>query len=533
MRTLRDGAVAALAVAGTLALGVTPTVTTATVVQTGTAIIVPGTGDQHPQDIAGLLDNVRDYYVGAFTPSCPAGPGSPCELVPVDYIAQFWPIPLPGWGGLSGAKWNVSVASGVVGLSLQLGMHTPTDDDPVVIFGYSQGATVASLIKRNLHELLQLSPDTFPFDPADLTFVVIGNPNRPNGGLFERLAWLGTVPILDATFGQPTPTDTPFLTHDIALQYDAVADSPRYLFNPLALLNALAGFVYIHGTYLDPNGDTPTPPYGYTPEQIEAAMAAAAAECSAATYCQHRPGTDTYYITLPATRLPIMQPLLDLGALTGTLALIEPLVDLVSPALQVLIETAYDRSDYSRPTPIGLIPFINPFTLLVDLVDAIGRGVHNALEPGLAPLAPPIPVPDNDTDGDLVPDGAAPDADPGPNRVLAHAGAPAAEPAGATGDSAGGPNGDPGATGEFTRTDEPDPDNPDPDEPDTGKPAAVQPGTDRAAAGPRHRWRGPAWSGAARQATEDGDGADHGDGHRPGRHPVGRHAGTGPDRSAA
>ena len=43
---------------------------------------------------------------------------------------------------------------------------------------------------------------------TELSFVLIGNPNLPNGGLFERLALLGHVPILDATFGEPTPTNT-------------------------------------------------------------------------------------------------------------------------------------------------------------------------------------------------------------------------------------------------------------------------------------------------------------------------------------
>ncbi len=37
--------------------------------------------------------------------------------------------------------------------------------------------------------------------PAGTSFVLIGNPQRPNGGFFERWAILGTVPILDATFG--------------------------------------------------------------------------------------------------------------------------------------------------------------------------------------------------------------------------------------------------------------------------------------------------------------------------------------------
>ena len=66
----------------------------------------------------------------------------------IHYNAQFWPIPLPGWGDLSGAKWNVSVQSGVDAVNAPdaYPAAVATGND-IVIFGYSQGATVASLIK--------------------------------------------------------------------------------------------------------------------------------------------------------------------------------------------------------------------------------------------------------------------------------------------------------------------------------------------------------------------------------------------------
>ena len=94
--------------------------------------------------------------------------------------------------------------------------------------------------------------------------------------------------------------------------------------------NALAGFEYVHGTYLAPKGgdEAGATPYGYTPEQVQAAVANAQANCSEATHCQVH--GDTRYITLPAKYLPIMQPLIDLGAATGTSAVVIPLVDLVA-----------------------------------------------------------------------------------------------------------------------------------------------------------------------------------------------------------
>lgn len=372
--------VGAVAVSGSVAIGLSPAGTAAVgLVVAVTPLIVPGTGTPNPQDSNNYMANAVSYYV---QPSGGCGAEACAAPVAVPYIAQFWPIPLAGWGGLEGAKWNVSVASGVTRLTSELvGTNNPGATHPVVVFGYSQGATVASIVKGNLADLTDEQKQ-------NLSFVLIGNPNRPDGGLFERLAILGTVPILDATFGQPTPTDTGIETYDIAMQYDGVADAPSWVLNPLALANALAGFQYVHGTYLDPRGDDPATatPYGYTPEQVRAAIENAQESCTAANHCQKVEGSDTYYITLPAKTLPIMQPLLDLGAATGTSALVVPLVDLVSPMTQTLIETGYTRTDYSTPTPFQLLPRFNPAKLVTDLVNDIPEGVRAALNPGLDPL---------------------------------------------------------------------------------------------------------------------------------------------------
>lgn len=372
--------VGAVAVSGSVVIGLTPAGTAALgLVVAVTPLVVPGTGTPNPQDSDNYMANAVAYYV---QPSGSCGATDCAAPVAVPYIAQFWPIPLPGWGGLEGAKWNVSVASGVTRLTSELvGENNPSAAHPVAVFGYSQGATVASIVKGNLADLTDEQKE-------NLSFVLIGNPNRPDGGLFERLAILGTVPVLDATFGQPTPTDTGIETYDIALQYDGVADAPSWVLNPLALANALAGFQYVHGTYLDPRGDDPATatPYGYTPEQVQAAIENAKENCSSATHCQKVDGSDTYYVTLPAKTLPIMQPFLDLGAATGTSALVVPLVDLVSPMAQTLIETGYTRTDYSTPTPFQLLPRFNPVTVANDLVNDIPEGIRAALNPGLDPL---------------------------------------------------------------------------------------------------------------------------------------------------
>lgn len=375
-----------------LIIGVMQSLTTAVTASLGLtavqAIIVPGTGTQHPAEVANYLPNVVNHYL---VPGGECGAPPDCVRVPADgieYDAQFWPIPLPGWGGLEGAKWNVSVQSGVDAVNAPDAYPAAVaTGEPIVIFGYSQGATVVSLIKA------QNEGDSAA---GRTTYFFIGNPQRPNGGVFERLAFLGTVPILDATFGNPTPTDTclredPCAT-DVALMYDGVVDSPSWLLNPVALANALAGFAYVHGTYLAPDGDdAPTAtPYGYEAGEVEQLIANAKADCSAATYCQRVDGSDTMYITLPARYLPLYQPSIDLGTATGTSALIVPIVDLVSPATQTIIETGYDRTDYSNPTPGGLLPPANfsPIKVATDLVKDVPEGINMALTPGHTPLPP-------------------------------------------------------------------------------------------------------------------------------------------------
>ncbi len=380
LKATRSAMVAVVAMVAAVVLAVSSTLTAA-VSLAAVALIVPGTGTPNPSVPplgTNYMENAVDYYIQPLDPAC----ATTCTPEPVPYIAQFWPFPFAGWGGLNGAKWNVSVASGVSSLNTQLDAVDPAED--VVIFGYSQGATVSSLVKR------QLADTNGGVIPQKYSFVLIGNPNRPNGGLFERLAMLGTVPILDATFGQPTPTDTTVLpgvnTTDIAFQYDGVADFPANPLNALAVLNALAGFWYIHGTYLSPRGTQPPTdlPYGYTVAELEAAMDCSQSPKNCQTY------NDTLYITIPAKTLPIMQPLLDIGAATGTTALIKPFVDLISPATRVLIELGYDRSNYGHPTPFTIFTPIDPVKLTVDLSQAVVQGIRDALgvTPPAAPAAP-------------------------------------------------------------------------------------------------------------------------------------------------
>lgn len=359
--------------AATGAVGSVAVTVTAAVSLTATALIVPGTATPDPATVTNYMSNAVDYYIAPTTQSCAVV----CIPEPVPYIAQFWPFPWEGWGGLTGAKFDVSVASGIAQLTSDLvGPFNPGAQNPVVVFGYSQGATVAT------HEKLQLSQLSAE-DQSAINFALIGNPNRPNGGLFERLAMFGTVPILDATFGVPTPTDTAMSTVDIAFQYDGVVDFPLYPVNLLADLNAAAGFWYIHGSYLAPNGRNPDElPNGLTPAELAAAIADPANQ-------QHLDDHDTTYVLIPTPNLPLLQPLREFGAFTHTEFLTTPIIDLIQPALRVLIETGYNRAlPYSTPAPFRLIPPINPVTVTVDLVNAVGQGIRAAINDITSPAKP-------------------------------------------------------------------------------------------------------------------------------------------------
>lgn len=350
-----------------------------------TALIVPGTGTPKAGDVQDYMTNALKYYIAPSDTWSPSGctTTANCDLKPIDYPAQFWPIPLPGWGGLGGDKWDVSTGAGLSNLNSTLvsSLAQNPPNTPIVIFGYSQGGNIVSREKRNLGYL--------PKDQNYLSFVMIGNTNRPNGGLFERLAFLGHVPILDATFGLPAPTDTcdHICATDIAFEYDGVADFPLYPLNALATLNAIAGFWYVHGTYLSPDGKS-TPdelPDGYTPEELAAELADPANQSDYG---------DTRYITIPTRTLPLVRPFLEFGGFTHTSFIIKPVVDLLEPVLRVLIDTGYDRSlSPGVPAPFRLIPLnINPVKLAGDVVKALGEGVQAALA-DIGVKAPKAPAP--------------------------------------------------------------------------------------------------------------------------------------------
>jgi PE-PPE domain len=264
----------------------------------------------------------------------------------VDYPGGFWPV---SQGGLSAPTFDVSVGIGLHHLE----SHNPTDGD--VIFGFSQGAVVASNYKAE-HAA-----------QTGITYVLVENPNRPNGGILERFAGL-TIPILNVTFNGATPNTGPTgaKTVDISRQYDGWSDFPAYPLNLLADANAIAGMVFLHGNTQD-----------ITDPDVLTALKAAGNPM----YYQEDPDTNTTYYVIPTAQLPILMPF------NGIVP--KPVLDALDPPLRALIELGYDRSDYGTPTPAKLFPAVHPINLTASGAAPAAAPSESAPEPNVAKVVPP------------------------------------------------------------------------------------------------------------------------------------------------
>ena len=405
-KCIRVIALSLLGLLSTAVLGALTAMMAAVSLAATTALIVPGTGTPDANTVGQYMENFRDYYMqdtpcttengcGEYNPDEPREGG----LLGINYYASFWPIPLPGWCDPGRCeKFDDSVDDGVTNLrNALLGIQEldPDYGGDIVIAGYSQGARVVTIAKMQFangdwDELLE--------QVDSVSFVFIGNPNRPNGGILSRFGALGHIPILDVTTGQPTPTGTPdyprdFPTEDWAIRWEGIADFPQYLLNPLAVANSLLGFYYDHGTYLAINRDSDPGelPAGYDPETWKAITSNPERYPDIVEIQKY--GDTTYYTITPKV-LPLVRPLHSIPFIG------KPIADLIEPALRVIIEeTGYNRNiPYGQPTEIGLIPNINPVTLMSKLIPAFFVGVNNFLANfGLAteiPLSPTTPVPE-------------------------------------------------------------------------------------------------------------------------------------------
>ena len=302
---------------------------------------------------------IRQVMSGFVTPTLGEGYLGTAMTTP----EEFWPVT-----GLFSMTFDNSVHTGYELLDSQVHQNlSESPRTPVAVFGYSQSAIIASLEKRTLATEFADRTDT-----PQVSFVMTGNPYRPNGGFLSRLPLLARL-LNPSSQMTASPTDTVFATHDVARQYDMWADFPTYPLNLLADINALFGLLNhwylpasvnpLLGNLISTVSLDPASP-NYNPDTLV-----------------QRYGDTTYY-TIPSEHLPMLYPLRWIG--------LGPLTDVIEPTLKVLVELGYDRSaGYGQVARARLFPCIDPGKLAQDLGAAFAEG-GNALH---ALFTPPVSAP--------------------------------------------------------------------------------------------------------------------------------------------
>jgi hypothetical protein len=287
------------------------------------------------------------------------------DAIITDYIdpatgGNYTPVLVPTPESLA----TTSVPTGLADLQAAIAAQQLSDPgEPFLVEGYSQSAVIA------VEEEIQLMQSGQA--PPDATFVLLGSLNRPDGGLFERFPGL-VIPGTWLDFNGAEPTDAGIPTIDIANQYDFFADFPQYPINGLADLNALFGIIYAHAAY--GNGLLPEDvPAVWPPSEPLTGPYASEYVLGSTEIVKQVDGDTTFYF-IPTTELPLLDPLRSLGVP-------ESVLNIIQPALQVIVEAGYDRSiPFGDPTPAELIPSIDPVTFSLEFDNAVVEGTNNAFE---------------------------------------------------------------------------------------------------------------------------------------------------------
>jgi hypothetical protein len=298
-----------------------------------------------------VTDNwIREVMDNLVTPTSGAGYTGTAMNTP----EELWPLT-----GLNSLTLNASIRTGYELLDervhTQIAEHPRT---PLVIFGKSQSAIIASVEKRNLAAEYADRKEIPP-----VSFNLLGNPLRPNGGLMSRFPLLGQV-LTPWTDMSSTPTDTQFTTYDTALQYDLFADFPRYPLNLLAVVNALFGG--LNHNYFDESVDGILKPF-----TVEISLDPNSPDYQPDTVVQQY-GDTTYYL-IPSENLPMFYPLRWVG--------LGPAVDVVEPLVRVFVDLGYDRTTpYGEVARARLLPALDNLTVenaqrfFADVDDALQQG---------------------------------------------------------------------------------------------------------------------------------------------------------------
>lgn len=298
------------------------------------ALIMHGTDELvTPEWVASASSDFITPTTGTSYTAVPVAPYDKVKL-------QLWPFT-----GITSLTYSDSAQRGSEILSDQIhalaekNARDGSPADPIVVLGYSQSSQISSIVKQELQDEVDNGAELPP-----VTFVLLANPLRPNGGLYSRFN--GVSPL--ATPWTPivsSPTDTQFETHDIARQYDFFADFPTYPLNPFATANAVLGLMNhsFEPVSLDPNSPK------YDPDTVV-----------------QKYGDTTYYL-IPSKELPLLAPVRAVG--------LDPVADAVEPTLRVLVELGYDReTPYGVHTTVGLAPRVRAPEVISDVRESVAQG---------------------------------------------------------------------------------------------------------------------------------------------------------------
>jgi hypothetical protein len=239
--------------------------------------------------------------------------------------------------GTKDLTYDISLARGVTSLNTQIAQSFAAGATSLGVFGYSQGAQVASLAMPQLATI---------YSPSQLSFTLIADPLAPNGGFFSRFPGLN-LPSAGVTFGGGTPSDL-FPTTIYTREYDGLADFPQYPIDVLADANAMLGILYLHGGYLT-----------LTPSQVATGVLLPGSEALGT------PGSMTNYYMIPTANLPLLDPIRSIPVIGN------PIADLLQPDLTYLVNWGYGDPAFGYSTPANVI---TPFGFLPPPSDTIALG---------------------------------------------------------------------------------------------------------------------------------------------------------------
>lgn len=268
------GVVAAISMAVAVVIGAVPA-------QAATAFTVSGTETSHPAPY-------------------------PEQLLPA-FFAEDTVTRIPYPAVIFGMDDSIAVAVAGITNAIQA---TP---GPMVVAGFSQGAVAVA----RAQQVLMTLPDSQRPAAGQLSFLTVGDPAGPGGILGFvpfRIPLLGLSPV--------TAPQTPYDSVIVNGEYDGWADFPDRPWNLVSVANALLGVAYVHGRY-------ETQPGGLS--------LAAVPPSNITTTINSLGGRTTRYL-IPTEKLPLVQPLRDIGVP-------EPIVQALEKPLTAMVDAGYARHD--------------------------------------------------------------------------------------------------------------------------------------------------------------------------------------------